>query len=59
MITNLKFVKAGFLQGSVLGAIFFLIYINDLLQEPMPDVKLFVMVLPYFCLLIAQKLLLQ
>ena len=39
--SNLKFVKAGVPQGSALGPSFFLIYINDLSQRLMSDVKLF------------------
>ena len=36
-----KFINAGVTQGSVLGPLFFLICVNDLLQGLISDVKLF------------------
>ena len=38
--SNWSFVSAGVLQGSVLGVIFFLVYINDVVQNVSSDAKL-------------------
>ena len=46
--SNLSPIAAGVPQGSVLGPLFFLVYINDLVESISSDVKLFADGTPLF-----------